>query len=67
MQVPDNEKHPDACAGKDGNRMAGSLYDLIPAKPQNANKPGEWNEIEIEIEVYKGSMWHSNIKILVTD
>jgi hypothetical protein len=39
MQVPDNEKHPDARAGKDGNRMAGSLYDLIPAKPQNANKP----------------------------
>jgi hypothetical protein len=56
MQVLDNEKHPDARAGKDGNRMAGSLYDLIPAKPQNANKAGEWNEIEIE--VYKGSVWH---------
>jgi hypothetical protein len=56
MQVLDNEKHPDARAGKDGNRMAGSLYDLIPAKPQNAKKAGEWNEIEIE--VYKGSVWH---------
>jgi len=55
MQV-DNEKHPDARAGKDGNRMAGSVYDLIPAKPQNAKKAGEWNEIEIE--VYKGSVWH---------
>ena len=30
MQILDNEKHPDAKLGKDGNRAAGSLYDLIP-------------------------------------
>ncbi len=56
MQVLDNEKHPDARAGKDGNRQAGSLYDLIPAVPQNARPVGEWNEVEIE--VYRGSVWH---------
>lgn len=56
MQVLDNEKHPDARAGKDGNRKAGSLYDLIPAVPQNARPVGEWNEVEIE--VFKGSVWH---------
>ena len=56
MQVLDNDKHPDARAGKDGNRQAGSLYDLIPAKPQNVRTVGEWNEVEIE--VFKGSVWH---------
>lgn len=56
MQVLDNDKHPDARAGKDGNRQAGSLYDLIPAVPQNAKAVGKWNTVEIE--VYKGSVWH---------
>lgn len=56
MQVLDNEKHPDAMLGKDGNRQAGSLYDLIPANPQNAKPVGEWNEVEII--VYKGTVVH---------
>jgi hypothetical protein len=56
MQVLDNVKHPDAMLGKDGNRQAGSLYDLIPAKPQNAKPAGEWNEVEIIC--YKGTIVH---------
>ncbi|MBN1927328.1 MAG: DUF1080 domain-containing protein [Prolixibacteraceae bacterium] len=56
MQVLDNEKHPDALLGKDGNRKAGSLYDLIPAVPQNANPAGEWNAVEIIC--YKGTVVH---------
>jgi hypothetical protein len=56
MQVLDNERHPDAKLGKDGNRQAGSLYDLIPAKPQNAKPAGEWNEVEII--VYQGTVVH---------
>jgi len=56
MQVLDNERHPDAHAGKDGNRMAGSLYDLIPAIPQNAKPAGEWNTAEIEVS--HGRVWH---------
>ncbi len=47
MQVLDNVNHPDAAMGKDGNRKAGSLYDLYPANPQNANPPGEWNSAEV--------------------
>lgn len=54
MQVLDNDKHPDAKLGVDGNRKAGSLYDLIPAKPQNAKPVGEWNKVVIT--VYQGTV-----------
>lgn len=56
-QVLDNENHPDAKLGVDGNRMAASLYDMIPAKPQNAKPFGEWNKAKIM--VYKGTVVHT--------
>lgn len=56
MQILDNERHPDSFLGVDGNRKAGSLYDLIPAKPQNAKPAGEWNTVEIM--VYRGTVVH---------
>lgn len=43
FQILDNDKHPDAKLGIDGNRTATSLYDMIPAKPQNTKHAGEWN------------------------
>jgi len=55
-QVLDNENHPDAKMGKDGNRMSTSLYDMIPAKPQNAKPFGEWNNTTII--VYRGTVLH---------
>jgi hypothetical protein len=56
MQILDNVKHIDAQMGKDGNRQAGSLYDLIPAVPQNAKPTGEWNLAEVLI--YQGTVVH---------
>ena len=47
MQLLDNVNHPDAQKGSNGNHKAGSLYDLIPAQPQNANSYGEWNTARI--------------------
>lgn len=55
-QVLDNENHPDAKLGKDGNRKSSSLYDMIPAKPQNAKPFGEWNKVKIMC--YKGTVVH---------
>ena len=55
-QVLDNANHPDAKLGKDGNRQSSSLYDLIPAKPQNQKPYGEWNNTVIR--VYNGKVTH---------
>ena len=55
-QVLDNANHPDAKLGVDGNRMSASLYDMIPAKPQNQKPYGEWNKAKIL--VYKGTVVH---------
>ncbi|MBQ8098912.1 MAG: DUF1080 domain-containing protein [Bacteroidaceae bacterium] len=55
-QVLDNENHVDAQLGVDGNRQAASLYDMIPAKPQNAKPFGEWNKAKIV--VFKGTVIH---------
>lgn len=57
MQILDNfSDHPDNILGKDGNRRAGSLYDLLPPVPQNAKGAMEWNSIEIL--VYEGTVVH---------
>lgn len=55
-QILDNANHPDAQLGVDGNRQSSSLYDMIPAKPQNQNPYGEWNTGKIL--VYEGTVVH---------
>ena len=50
MQILDNQGHPDANKGNNGKRLAGSLYDLIPANPQNAKPVGQWNQVEIHVK-----------------
>ena len=55
-QVLDNANHPDAKLGVDGNRQSASLYDMIPAVPQNQKPFGEWNKAKIL--VYEGTVVH---------
>ncbi|MDR1723499.1 MAG: DUF1080 domain-containing protein [Tannerella sp.] len=55
-QVLDNANHPDAKLGIDGNRQSASLYDMIPAKPQNSKPFGEWNKGKLLS--YKGTIVH---------
>ena len=57
FQLLDNENHPDAKLGKDNNRQSASLYDMIPAVPQNANPFDEWNTAKII--VYQGTVVHN--------
>ena len=48
-QVLDDERHPDAKAGRDGNRTLASLYDLHPGRQRQpkVNPIGEWNEARV--------------------
>lgn len=39
-----NAVHSDAQLGKSNNRQSASLYDLIPAIPQNAKPAEEWRK-----------------------
>ena len=55
-QILDNENHPDALLGVNGNRKSSSLYDMIPANPQNSNPYGEWNKGKIM--VFQGTVVH---------
>jgi hypothetical protein len=55
-QILDNESHSGARLGKNDNRMSASLYDMLPAKPQNAKPCGEWNKGKILC--FKGTVVH---------
>ncbi|WP_291861935.1 DUF1080 domain-containing protein [Marinilabilia sp.] len=49
-QILDNVNHLDAKLGKNGNRQSASLYDLIPANPQNSKGWGEWNSGSVTVK-----------------
>jgi hypothetical protein len=50
-QVLDDERHPDAKLGSNGNRTLGSLYDIKPSQkiPAANKKIGEWNQGMIRV------------------
>lgn len=64
MQVLDNANHPDANKGENGNRKAGSLYDLIPADPQTFSGHGEWQQVMIVAEGSHIEHWLNGEKVL---
>ena len=64
FQLLDNLRHPDAKAGKNGNRTAGSDYDIY-APAADVTKPiGEWNEARIVINGAHVEHWMNGKKLL---
>ena len=64
-QILDDERHPDAKLGHDGNRTIGSLYDLIPpAKDKKVNPIGEWNTARIVVRGTQVEHWLNGQKIV---
>jgi len=59
-QVLDNGR-----AGIGANRQSASLYDMIPAEPQNAKPQGEWNKAGIT--VYRGTVIHFQNDVAVVE
>ncbi|NTW44192.1 MAG: DUF1080 domain-containing protein [Anaerolineaceae bacterium] len=64
FQILDDEKHPDAKLGVNGNRTCASLYDLIPAEGRRFNGIGDWNRLKIVVDGNHVEHWLNNIKVL---
>lgn len=72
-QVLDDDKHPDAKEGINGNRTIASLYDLIHANSQNFdpaqpakrdNGPNQWNRARIEVRDKVVSHYLNGVKVV---
>ena len=67
-QILDDAKHPDAKLGREGNRMQGSLYDVLPAARDKPVRPiGEWNEGRIVVRGAQIEHWLNGAKVLAVD
>lgn len=66
-QILDDENHPDAKLGRDGNRLEGGLYDMFPTLPKQVNPIGEWNQARIVAKGTKVTHYLNGKKILTFD
>lgn len=66
-QILDDEIHPDAKLGRDGNRLEGGLYDMFPTSPKKVNPTGQWNQARIVAKGSKVTHYLNGKKILTFD
>ena len=72
-QVLDDERHPDAAMGVNGNRTSAGLYDMIapmenkPVNPPTDSEDSEWNQGRILFDGNHGEHWLNGEKVLEYD
>ena len=65
FQILDDEHHPDAKLGRDGNRTIGSLYDMKTAPTTKKVMPiGEWNHARILSDNKRLTYWLNGEKTI---
>lgn len=64
FQILDDNNHPDAKMGVDGNRKLASLYDLIPAPADKGYRGGFFNTATIKVNGNHVEHWLNNVKVL---
>jgi hypothetical protein len=64
FQILDDARHPDAKLGVNGNRTAGSLYDLIPALPTKKFNMQEFNTAMIVVRDNHVEHWLNGLKVV---
>jgi hypothetical protein len=64
-QILDDEGHPDANQGVDGNRKAAGLYDMMgPNDQKRLNPVGEWNHGRIVVQGNHVEHWLNGAKVV---
>lgn len=72
-QILDDQRHPDARMGVEGNRTLASLYDLIPAnallfgqdnRQKRFNGVGQWNRARIEVRGASVTHYLNGVKVV---
>lgn len=67
-QILDDENHPDAKLGRDGNRHQAGLYDMFPPAENKKDSPiGEWNEARIVVKGSKITHYLNGQEVLTFD
>jgi hypothetical protein len=67
-QFLDDDRHPDAKGGRNGNRKLGSLYDILPSATGTALHPvGQWNTARVISKGNHVEHWLNGTKVLEYD